>query len=65
MFKLDLPVAGAGQPPRQGHDHGDLDHGQYPQPWAGVYESLPECPDELLLSFHHVPYGHVLHSGRR
>ena len=21
------------------------------------------CPDELLLFFHHVPYGHVLHSG--
>ena len=21
------------------------------------------CPDELLLFFHHVPYGHVLHDG--
>jgi len=37
--------------------------GQYPQPWAQVYESLERCPDELLLFFHHVPYGHVLHSG--
>jgi alpha-glucuronidase len=37
--------------------------GQYPQPWADVYESLEQCPDELLLFFHHVPYGHVLHSG--
>jgi alpha-glucuronidase len=37
--------------------------GQYPQPWADVYESLDTCPDELLLFFHHVPYGHVLHSG--
>ena len=38
--------------------------GQYPQPWSDVYESLASCPDELLLFFHHVPYGHVLHSGR-
>ena len=22
-----------------------------------------DCPDELLLFFHHVPYGHMLHSG--
>ncbi|SCG67866.1 alpha-glucuronidase [Micromonospora humi] len=38
--------------------------GQYPQPWSEVYESLRRCPDDLLLFFHHVPYGHVLHSGR-
>jgi alpha-glucuronidase len=37
--------------------------GQYPQPWAEVYESLERCPDELLLFFHHVPYRHVLRSG--
>ncbi|MFI7127323.1 alpha-glucuronidase [Nonomuraea sp. NPDC050153] len=37
--------------------------GQYPQPWSDLYESLDHCPDELLLFFHHVPYGHVLHSG--
>ncbi|MEE6259755.1 alpha-glucuronidase [Plantactinospora sonchi] len=37
--------------------------GQYPAPWSQVYESLDQCPDELLLFFHHVPYGHVLHSG--
>ena len=37
--------------------------GQYPKPWSQVYESLTDCPDELLLFFHHVPYGHVLHSG--
>ena len=37
--------------------------GQYPSPWAEVYESLERCPDELLLFFHHVPYSHVLHSG--
>jgi alpha-glucuronidase len=38
--------------------------GQYPAPWRDAYESLDTCPDELLLFFHHVPYGHVLHSGR-
>ncbi|MFF9485309.1 alpha-glucuronidase [Streptomyces sp. NPDC014676] len=38
--------------------------GQYAKPWAEVYESPETCPDELLLFFHHVPYGHVLHSGR-
>ncbi|ETK37828.1 alpha-glucuronidase [Microbispora sp. ATCC PTA-5024] len=37
--------------------------GQYPPAWSEVYESLDRCPDELLLFFHHVPYGHVLHSG--
>lgn len=37
--------------------------GQYPQPWSDRYESLDQCPDELLLFFHHVPYTHVLHSG--
>lgn len=28
------------------------------------YESLESCPDELLLFFHHVPYTHLLHSGK-
>ncbi|MFD2762801.1 alpha-glucuronidase [Micromonospora eburnea] len=37
--------------------------GQFPPPWRDVYESVESCPDELLLFFHHVPYGHVLHSG--
>jgi alpha-glucuronidase len=36
---------------------------QYPQPWARVYESLDRCPDEVVLFFHHVPYGHVLRNG--
>ncbi|WP_042405979.1 alpha-glucuronidase [Streptacidiphilus carbonis] len=38
--------------------------GQYPAPWSDVYESLADCPDELLLFFHHVPYSHALKSGR-
>ncbi|MEV4754212.1 alpha-glucuronidase [Micromonospora sp. NPDC049559] len=37
--------------------------GQYPPPWSDRYESLADCPDELLLFFHHVPYGHVLRGG--
>lgn len=37
--------------------------GQYPPPWSDVYESVDQCPDELLLFFHHVPYGHVLQDG--
>jgi len=38
--------------------------GQYPPAVQRLYESLANCPDELLLFFHHVPYGHVLHSGK-
>nr|WP_202511029.1 alpha-glucuronidase [Streptomyces sp. SID5643] len=38
--------------------------GQYGEPWAGLYASPDTCPDELLLFFHHVPYGHVLTSGK-
>lgn len=38
--------------------------GQYPEPWRSTYESLADCPDELLLFFHHVGYDHRLHSGR-
>ncbi len=31
---------------------------------ARMYESLATCPDDLLLFMHHVPYTHVLHSGK-
>lgn len=31
---------------------------------AKRYESLDDCPDELLLFFHHVPYTHKLRSGK-
>ncbi|MFJ9739056.1 alpha-glucuronidase [Streptomyces sp. NPDC101166] len=37
---------------------------QYAKPWSELYETPGSCPDELLLFFHHVPYGHVLHSGK-
>jgi alpha-glucuronidase len=38
--------------------------GQYHEPNAALYESVETCPDELLLFFHHVPYTHVLKSGK-
>src|SRR5690606_33915002 len=38
--------------------------GFYHRPVAGRFESLADCPDELLLFLHHVPYGHRLKSGR-
>lgn len=38
--------------------------GQYPPEVARLYESLETCPDNLLLFLHHVPYAHVLHSGK-
>jgi alpha-glucuronidase len=38
--------------------------GQYPPAVRKIYESLETCPDNLLLFFHHVPYTHMLHSGK-
>jgi len=38
--------------------------GQYRDPVARRYESLATTPDELVLFFHHVPFSHVLHSGK-
>jgi alpha-glucuronidase len=38
--------------------------GQYPPEVQKRYESLANCPDNLLLFFHHVPYNYVLHSGK-
>jgi alpha-glucuronidase len=37
---------------------------QYSAPVAAMFESVTSTPDELLLFFHHVLYGHVLHSGK-
>ncbi|MGN0181322.1 MAG: alpha-glucuronidase [Candidatus Ornithomonoglobus sp.] len=37
---------------------------QYSRTVAELYESLESCPDELVLFFHHLPYTHVLHSGK-
>jgi alpha-glucuronidase len=38
--------------------------GQYNGPLKSLYNNLEICPDELLLFFHHVPYTHVLKSGK-
>jgi len=38
--------------------------GQYAPAVARLYESLTTCLDDLLLFMHHVPYTHVLHSGK-
>ncbi len=37
---------------------------QYSKERCAEYESLQTCPDECLLFFHHVPYTHVLQSGK-
>jgi len=37
--------------------------GQYPPAVQKMYESLADCPDSVLLFFHHVLYRYVLHSG--
>jgi alpha-glucuronidase len=37
---------------------------QYPPRKARIFESLETCPDDLVLFMHHVPYTHVLHSGK-
>ncbi|KAI1770186.1 glycoside hydrolase family 67 protein [Hypoxylon cercidicola] len=38
--------------------------GQYPAEIAAMYEDIETTPEELLLWFHHVPYTHVLKSGK-
>ena len=38
--------------------------GQYAASVAKMYESPEATPDDLLLFFHHLPYTHVLHSGK-
>ena len=38
--------------------------GQYSPEVQKIYEPVEKCPDDLLLFMHHVPYTHVLHSGR-
>jgi alpha-glucuronidase len=38
--------------------------GQYSPSVARLYESLETCPDDLILFMHHVPYTHLLRSGK-
>ncbi len=37
---------------------------QYPEALAARYDDLSSCPEEYLLWFHHVPWTHVMKSGR-
>lgn len=37
---------------------------QYNEPNASMYNDINTCPEELLLFFHHVPYTHVLSTGK-
>lgn len=37
---------------------------QYNEPNASIYNSPEDCPDELVLFFHHLPYTHKLHSNK-
>jgi len=37
---------------------------QYLPEWAARYDALATCPEEDLLFFHHVPYSHVLSTGK-
>ena len=37
---------------------------QYYEPNASMYNDVKTCPEELLLFFHHVPYTHMLKSGK-
>ena len=36
---------------------------QYNEPLASLYDSLEDCPEELLLWFHHVPWDYRMRSG--
>jgi len=38
--------------------------GQFTEEVAAVFESIGNCPDDLLLFMHHVPYTYRLHSGK-
>lgn len=38
--------------------------GQYYEPNASMYNDMDSCPEELLLFFHHVPYTHMLKTGK-
>ena len=37
---------------------------QYNKPLCDIFDSLEDCPESLLLWFHHVPWDYRMHSGR-
>ncbi len=44
--------------------HGTGFTAQYDEPWRSAFDDPATCPEELLLFFHHLPYGYVLRSGK-
>lgn len=36
---------------------------QYPDALFNIYNKVDECPEQLLLWFHHVPWNHKMHNG--
>lgn len=43
---------------------GSANVAQYPQPLRGQYDDVAECPENLLLWFHHLPWTYTMKSGR-
>jgi len=37
---------------------------QYREPYCSLYDDINTCPENLLLWFHHVPWGYRMNSGR-
>ena len=37
---------------------------QYPDSLARIYDDIHTCPEEYILWFHHVPWQHIMKSGR-
>lgn len=37
---------------------------QYNEPWRSIYANQEQCPEELLLFFHYIPYTYVLKTGK-
>lgn len=43
---------------------GSANVAQYPEKLRNQYDSLDDCPENLLLWFHHLPWTHTMKSGR-
>lgn len=37
---------------------------QYREPYCSLYDDVSTCPEQYLLWFHHVPWTHIMRSGR-
>lgn len=45
-------------------ERGSNNVGQYPEPLRSLYKDAQQCPEELLLWFHHLPWTYQMHNGR-